>query len=174
MNQREAFIEVARNEIGYVEGPKDNQTKYGRFTKRNFLPWCGSFVMWCADKVDLKIPNVVSTQAGALAFKKQKRFFKSERMVMAEPGDLAFMDFPHDGLDRISHIGIVVRDNGDGTVVTIEGNTAPDKRGDQRNGGEVCRKVRRYRKTKLGSIRRRSIPVTIVGFGKPKFKEINK
>ena len=32
------LLEILRKEIGYVEGPKDNETKYGAFTKANFLP----------------------------------------------------------------------------------------------------------------------------------------
>ena len=73
MGQRLDFIAVAKAELGVIEGPKDNETKYGEFTKANFLPWCGSFVMWCADKVGLKIPNCVSTVAGATAFMKKKK-----------------------------------------------------------------------------------------------------
>jgi surface antigen len=80
------------------------------------------------------------------------------------------MDFPGDNVNRISHIGIVEKDNGDGTVTVIEGNTSPDKKGDQRNGGEVCIKVRAYKKKNGGKLRK-SQPVAIVGFGKPKFKE---
>ena len=68
MGQRADFIKVARAEVGVIEGPKDNETKYGAFTKANFLPWCGSFVMWCANEVGLKIPNVVGTLAGAQSF----------------------------------------------------------------------------------------------------------
>jgi hypothetical protein len=63
----------------------------------------------------------------------------------------------------------VVRDNGDGTVTCIEGNTSPDKKGDQRNGGEVCLKKRAYKK-KNGATLKKSLPVFIVGFGKPVFK----
>ena len=44
----EAIIEVAKKEIGTIEGPKDNETKYGKWTGANFLPWCQSFVSWCA------------------------------------------------------------------------------------------------------------------------------
>jgi len=44
------LIQVAKSQVGYIEGPKDNETKYGAFTKANFQPWCGSFVMWCADQ----------------------------------------------------------------------------------------------------------------------------
>ena len=39
MGQKNQFIMAARAEIGTVEGPKDNETKYGAFTKANFKPW---------------------------------------------------------------------------------------------------------------------------------------
>jgi hypothetical protein len=125
-------------------------------------------VNWCANEVGLKIPNCVSTVAGATAFMKKGAWEKAEEAIPL-PGDIVFFDFPNDGVDRISHVGIVVKDNGDGTVTCIEGNTAPDKKGDQRNGGEVCKKIRAYKK-KNGSKLRRSQAVTVVGFGKPVFK----
>ena len=169
MGQRLDFIETAKSQLGVIEGPKDNETKYGAFTKANFLPWCGSFVNWCANEVGLKIPNCVSTVAGATAFMKKGQWEDAGKDAMPLPGDVAFFDFPGDNVNRISHIGIVVKDNGDGTVTCIEGNTAPDKKGDQRNGGQVCLKVRAFKK-KNGSKLRRSQAVSIVGFGKPVFK----
>jgi hypothetical protein len=168
MSQRKQFIETAKAEVGTIEGPKDNETKYGAYTKANFQPWCGSFVNWCANQVGLKIPNCVYTPAGATAFIKKDQWEKAEEAIPL-PGDIVFFDFPSDGVDRISHVGIVVKDNGDGTVTCIEGNTAPDKKGDQRNGGQVCLKVRAYKK-KNGSKLLKSQPVSIVGFGKPVFK----
>jgi hypothetical protein len=168
MGQRKEFIEIAKAEVGTIEGPKDNETKYGAFTKANFQPWCGSFVNWCANQVGLKIPNCVYTPGGATAFIKKDQWEKAEEAIPL-PGDIVFFDFPSDGVDRISHVGIVVKDNGDGTVTCIEGNTAPDKKGDQRNGGQVCLKVRAYKK-KNGSKLRKSQPVAVVGFGKPVFK----
>jgi hypothetical protein len=169
MGQRNDFIKVARAEIGVIEGPKDNETKYGAFTKANFLPWCGSFVNWCANEVELKIPSVVSTYKGAEAFMKKGKW-ESVDEATPLPGDILFFDFPGDSLQRISHVGIVVKDNGDGTLNCIEGNTSSDKRGDQRNGGEVCLKKRAYKK-KNGATLKRSLPVYIVGFGKPSFKD---
>ena len=76
------------------------------------------------------------------------------RWIEAKPqvGDLCFMDFPHDGIDRISHIGIVVK-AGSKSVLCVEGNTSGS--GDQRNGGMVM-------------IKRRFIGKEIVGFGRPK------
>ncbi len=160
----EKFVEVAKAEIGTVEGPKDNETKYGAFTKANFQPWCGSFVMWCANEAGVKVPNTVYTPGGAAAFKKAGQWIDGD-IADPEPGDVAYFDFPSDGVDRISHVGIVAVDNGDGTVWCIEGNTTGDgKKGSQRNGGEACKKLRAFKKNKKG------VQISIVGFGRPKFK----
>ena len=156
------LIEIAKEEIGYVEGPKDNETKYGAFTKANFQPWCGSFVMWCANKAGVKVPNTVYTPGGAAAFKKSGRWYDSQ-ICDPEPGDIAYFDFPGDGVDRISHVGIVIKDNEDGTVWRIEGNTSGDPKKSQRNGGEVVKKLRAYKKNK------QNVQISIVGFGRPKF-----
>ena len=161
------LVEVALAEVGYIEGPKDNETKFGKFTKSNFQPWCGSFIMWCANEAGVKVPNTVYTPAGAAAFNKAGTWQKAEQAT-PQPGDIVYFDFPNDGVDRISHVGIVVKDNGDGTVTCVEGNTAPDKKGDQRNGGECCLKVRAYKK-KNGSKLRKSQAVSVVGFGRPAF-----
>ena len=81
---------------------------------------------------------------------------------MPKPGDIVFFDFPG-GSEIADHVGIVVKDNLDGTVVTVEGNSTPDgKQGSQSNGGEVCMKVRAYKKDN-----RRKLPMFITGFGRP-------
>jgi hypothetical protein len=141
-------VEVALAEVGTVE-EGDNLTKYGKFTKADGLPWCGSFVNWCFHEAGVKLPSMVSTALGAHKLKEVNRFHNDKPNI----GDLAFMDFPHDGIDRISHIGIVVK-VGTNTVLTIEGNTSGT--GDQRNGGMVM-------------IKQRNIGKEIVGFGRPKF-----
>jgi hypothetical protein len=144
------LIEVAAAEVGTIE-EGDNLTKYGKFTKADGLPWCGSFVNWCAAQAGVKIHSVVGTAVGAHKFKEIQRWSS-----MPQLGYLAFMDFPHDGVDRISHIGIVVGLIDSKTCLTIEGNTSGT--GDQRNGGMVMVKVRSYGEGK-----------EIVGFGIPKF-----
>ena len=144
------LIEVAAAEIGTIE-EGDNLTKYGKFTKADGLPWCGSFVNWCAAQAGVKIHSVVGTAVGAHKFKEINRWSN-----MPQLGYLAFMDFPHDGIDKISHIGIVVGLIDAKTCLTIEGNTSGS--GDQRNGGMVMVKVRAFGEGK-----------EIVGFGIPKF-----
>ena len=141
------LVEVALAEVGTIE-EGDNLTKYGKFMKADGLPWCGSFVNWCADQAGIKIPSMVSTAAGANKMKDLGRWIEAKPQV----GDLCFMDFPHDGIDRISHIGIVVK-AGSTSVICVEGNTSGS--GDQRNGGMVM-------------IKRRFIGKEIVGFGRPK------
>ena len=164
MNQRNKVIELATAEVGYIEEPI-NKTKY----QKTAQPWCGAFVNFIFKKAEVAIPNCLSTQAGALAFKKIDKFQEAANAT-PEVGDLAFFDFPNDNLDRISHIGIVVKDNGDGTVTCIEGNTSSDVKGNQRNGGEVCTKIRAYKVKNRGKLKP-SLPVFVVGFGKPTFKE---
>jgi hypothetical protein len=161
-NTASALIAVAEKEVGTIEGPKDNETKYGKFTKADFLPWCGSFVMWCCNESGVKIPATVSTVAGAAAFKKMGTWTDA-KAASPQPGDIAYFDFPGDGVDRISHVGIVVSNNGDGTVTCIEGNTAGNPKGDQRNGGEVAKKVRGYLPNK------KKVMVSVVGFGRPNY-----
>ena len=156
------LIEVATAEVGVIEGPKDNETKYGAFMKANFQPWCGSFVNWCANEAGVKVPNTVYTPGGAAAFKKAGAWIDGD-IADPEPGDIVYFDFPSDGVDRISHVGIVVEDNGDGTVWCIEGNTSSNKKGSQRNGGEVCKQLRAFKKNK------KNVMISIVGFGRPKF-----
>lgn len=145
------FCEIALAEVGYVEEPV-NITKYGKFTKADGLAWCGSFVNWCAHEAGVKLPSMVSTAAGAARMKDVGRWHTEN----PQAGDLVFFDFPHDGIDRISHIGIVVKVE-DKSIITVEGNTARTG-GNQRNGGEVMIKTR-----PLGA----GSPV--VGFSRPKY-----
>ena len=144
-----AIIEAALAEVGTVE-KGENLTKYGKFTKADGLPWCGSFVNWCANEAGVKIPSMVSTAIGAQKMKDLGRWSEVPKL-----GDLCFMDFPHDGVDRISHIGIVIK-VGLKSVLCVEGNTSGN--GDQRNGGMVM-------------IKERFLGKEIVGFARPKYAE---
>lgn len=155
------FIEVAKSQVGYIEGPKDNETMYGKKYGTNFQPWCGAYVNWVAEQAGIKIPRTVYTPAGAAAFKKAGQWIDAQ-LADPEPGDIAYFNFP--GVAGICHVGIVAVDNEDGTVICYEGNTTGDgKKGSQRNGGEAAKKLRAYKKNKAGVL------VSIVGFGRPNF-----
>jgi hypothetical protein len=97
---------------------------------------------------EVKCHSVVSTVKGAQVFMDSGRWSETPKL-----GDLCFMDFPNDNLDRISHVGIVVGIKAN-TVITIEGNTSGT--GSQRNGGMVM-------------VKERTIGKEVVGFGSPKY-----
>lgn len=154
---RALLLEVIQKEIGTIEGPKDNETKYGAFTKANFLPWCGSFVMWSANQAGIKVPNTVYTPAGVDGFKKLGKYLPVKGNK-PQAGWVVYFDFP--GGRDIDHVGWILKDNGDGTCWTIEGNTTADgKKGSQSNGGECVKKLRAYGPNKKG------LPVFIAGYG---------
>lgn len=154
---RALLLEVIQKEVGTVEGPKDNETKYGAYTKANFLPWCGSFVNWSANQAGVKVPNTVYTPAGVAAFKKMNKWVPVKGNK-PQPGWVVYFDFP--GGRDIDHVGWVLKDNGDGTAWCIEGNTSADgKKGSQSNGGECAKKLRAYGPNKKG------LQVFIAGYG---------
>ncbi len=158
----EAMIEVAKKEVGTIEGPKDNETKYGAWMKVNFQPWCQSFVSWCAYTAGVaKFPKTASTVAASDEFKKQGRWADA-RNDDPTPGDWIYFDFPDDGVNRISHVGLCIKNNGDGTIQVIEGNTSGTAKGDQRNGGMCVEKTRGYVKDN-----KKKLMNAVVGWGRP-------
>ena len=159
------LVAIATKEIGTVE-TGDNRTKYGAFTKHDGQPWCGSFVMWCAAQIKQQMPNVVWTPGGVAGFQGIGAWANA---ATAKPkvGDIVFFDFVEGGAP-VEHVGIVVKDNLDGTVTTIEGNTSPEHKtkGSQANGGEVAQRIRAYKKDN-----KRKLTAYIVGFGTPKWSK---
>ena len=165
MSQLNDFLTVALKEVGTVE-EKENLSKYGEFTKHNGQPWCGSFVMWCAAQVKAKLPNCVYTPAGVSGFQGLGTWANAAT-AKPQPGDIVFFDFVKGG-NETEHVGIVIKDNGDGTVTTVEGNTSPEHKtkGSQANGGEVAERIRAYRVNN-----KRKLPTFITGFGRPKWSK---
>ena len=60
-------------------------------------------------------PRVRLHAHGAAWFKARRRWRDDPK-----PGDIVFFNFPGDGVDRISHVGIVESVRPDGSIVTIE------------------------------------------------------
>lgn len=46
------LLQVAQGEVGYVEGPLTDETKYGEWFCGGRCAWCAEFVTWCVDQVD--------------------------------------------------------------------------------------------------------------------------
>lgn len=134
-------LDVARRELGTVESPPgSNRTKYGAAYGMNGVAWCAIFVWWCFREAGLSslIPKTAYTPTFADWFRARGTWGTAPR-----PGAVVFFDFPNDGVDRISHVGIVEAVNRDGTITTLEGNTSRGTSGSQRDGGGVWRRTRK-------------------------------
>lgn len=100
-------------------------------------PWCAIFVYYCLAHCGGKelmsgcknkayVPTVYN-------WAKAKGYLKKT----GKKGDLVIFDWQKDGV--ADHEGFIVKDNDDGTVTTIEGNTSSTSNG---NGGCCQRRVR--------------------------------
>ena len=47
-------LKVAQEEIGYVEGPLSNQSKYGSWFSNRRSAWCAEFLTWCVNEADTR------------------------------------------------------------------------------------------------------------------------
>jgi hypothetical protein len=94
-------------------------------------PWCGYFVAHCYKTAG---STAMDWQAGAVRL--WLGLSGVRRTTRPRPGDPVRFTF--------DHIGMFVKDNGDGTITTIEGNTgATGAVSDSRTGGDgVYRKIR--------------------------------
>ena len=148
MNAIDKLIQIAKNEIGYLEkasnsqldsktanAGENNYTKYWRDIKPDYQgqPWCAAFVSWCMMK--------------AFGLDTAKKLLKHWPYVycptMADlftlnsnpkTGDIVI--FKHNG--EFTHTGIVIKVSGD-RFWTVEGNTSGGST-IIANGGGVCQK----------------------------------
>lgn len=83
-------LKVAQEEIGYVEGPLSNQTKYGDWFCQRRVAWCAEFLTWCVNEVDTRygtelLRNVYpwygKTKEGAPWFMERGRFVSDTGIV---------------------------------------------------------------------------------------------
>lgn len=135
-------IDVAKNEIGTIESPKNsNKTKYGKWFGYDGVAWCGMFVSWCYDQAGVVLPKIGFSKPGFAGCQTAVAYFKKAGKITTKPvsGDITFYDWNSDG--RYDHTGLFEKDNGDGTFDAIEGNTAI---GNDSNGGKVMRRTRSY------------------------------
>jgi len=158
----DSMIKAAESMLGYQEG-RGNDTIFGKFAQKaydlqtRYIAWCGAFINWAAKNAGVDLASMIWTPGGAQSFMKSGKWTK----MNPKRGDLAFMDFPGDGVNRISHVGLVRNVLSSNAVSTIEGNTSGS--GSQRSGGGVHAKVRQYNM--------KNAPV--VGFGRPSYKPVD-
>lgn len=112
-DQRVDIIEIARTQLGYLEGP-GNDTKYGEWYGYNHIAWCGIYVAWCANQAG--VPTSVLARTG-LANPAAYGLTTEPAGYIPKSGDLFF------AFDN-SHVGFVwYVDGNSGYFVSLEGNT---------------------------------------------------
>lgn len=148
MTQAASVITAARKwvDAGYTE-KGDNLTEFGKWYGLNGEPWCAMFVSYVFNEAGLvKLVAAQSKKGFASCDAGLKWFAKNGRLVpvgQAQAGDIVFFQFDTDA--QPDHVGIV-ESNKPRTkkLICLEGNTSPDKRGSQSNGGGAYKKVRSY------------------------------
>ncbi|TDD36675.1 CHAP domain-containing protein [Actinomadura sp. KC06] len=133
-------IKLAEKQVGISEG-KGGMTKFhkwyvstphaaataerdGGFSVNDYkgAQWCNMFVSWLGAQTGVQNMGWDAyTVQHAKWFKKTDRWGKT-----AKPGAVVFFDWDKGSrgdIGDIDHVGLVVKDNGNGTVKTIEGNT---------------------------------------------------
>ncbi len=45
-------LKIAQEEVGYVEGPLPDESKYGTWFRNGRVAWCAEFITWCVDQAD--------------------------------------------------------------------------------------------------------------------------
>lgn len=140
----ELIKNLAESQIGYTEQPI-NKTMYGKWYGLDGQPWCAMFVSWVFNQAGASKNIAVSGAKGfASCDAGLKWFAKKNKLVpvgQAQMGDIVFFQFDNDA--EPDHVGIVIKNTGK-LLVCVEGNTSPDKKGSQSNGGGVYRKKRPY------------------------------
>ncbi|HEX4816474.1 MAG TPA: CHAP domain-containing protein [Nonomuraea sp.] len=137
------LLSVARSQIGVTENAAGGGTPYqqwyassqraaetvardgGNRTAYLNAAWCAMFVSWVGETTGAR-PQVgwdAYTVAHAKWFAANHRFG-----TVAKPGAVVFFSWRGSkNLKDINHVGFVVKDNLNGTITTIEGNTGNGK-----------------------------------------------
>lgn len=131
-------LDIARAEIGYVEGGgrdgrSGNITKYWAETDPGLQGsyWCADFLDWVFKHAGFPLPFLYINVNTLIAYARDH----GRQVFDPRPGDIAL--YWHG-----EHTGLVEEIRGGGTFYAIEGNTSSGNTGSQSNGGGVYRKVR--------------------------------
>ncbi|MGP3960495.1 CHAP domain-containing protein [Nonomuraea sp. 3N208] len=136
-------LALAKSQVGTSENAAGGGTKYQQWyansqraaetiardggSRAHYLnaAWCAMFVSWVGEQTGAR-PQVgwdAWTVAHAKWFKANNRFGTDVR-----PGAVVFFSWNGSkDISDIKHVGFVVKDNQDGTISTIEGNTGNGK-----------------------------------------------
>ncbi|MFF0309542.1 CHAP domain-containing protein [Streptosporangium sp. NPDC004379] len=136
-------LDIAAQQIGVSENAYGGGTKFhawylaseraketvardgGRIQDYANAPWCAMFVSWVGEQAGIR--PTMGWDAYTVSY--AKWFADNGRWGQTpKPGAVVFFDWGGSkDIDAIDHVGLVKKDNGDGTITTIEGNTGNGK-----------------------------------------------
>ncbi|MGV9375488.1 CHAP domain-containing protein [Nonomuraea sp. NPDC003707] len=136
-------LALAKSQVGITENAAGGGTKFQRWyagsqraaetiardggSRADYLnaAWCAMFVSWVGEQTGARsqIGWDAWTVAHAKWFQANHRFGTE-----AKPGAIVYFSWSGSkNLNDIKHVGFVEKDNGDGTISTVEGNTGNGK-----------------------------------------------
>lgn len=136
------IVEIALAEVGYQDGP-NRDSKYGVWFGLNHVYDCGEFVSWAYFHAGYPLGRMDFMKGFASVPFALKHFTATNEITkFPQEGDIVI--FTWNGKDA-QHVGIFVKDNGDGTITTLEGDTTNPNfkiNGGEGSGGWVQQKIR--------------------------------
>lgn len=169
-----SMINLARTQIGYREGPRDNENRFSKETPSlawsDRQPWCQTFISWLAWKTNNKdvIPTTASCATCTTYYKSRGQFHYQN----PKPGDLVMY-----GSAGGTHVDMVTEISGD-KIKVIGGNTGGSLNGAYHNGNGVYEKWIKANEPRIhgfgrpaysgaGTITDQTTVTPTPGFGKP-------
>jgi len=136
-------LNVARSQIGFVEGPM-NENPYGIWYGVPNASYCAMGISWCFAQVGLSQLVAAQTMKGFAYCPAGLNWFQRQGLVVnkyqARPGDLVFFSW---GTGVAEHVEIVEAASADG-LTTIGFNTGDQNTKAAANGGGCYREHRPY------------------------------
>jgi hypothetical protein len=136
-------LNVARSQIGFVEGPV-NENPYGIWYGIPNASYCAMGISWCFAQVGLSSLVAAQTPKGFAYCPAGLAWFQRQGAVVnkyqAQPGDLVFFSW---GSGVAEHVEIVEAASADG-LTTIGFNTTDKNTKEAANGGGCYREHRPY------------------------------
>jgi hypothetical protein len=136
-------LNVARSQIGFVEGPM-NENPYGIWYGIPNASYCAMGVSWCFAQVGLSHLVAAQTPKGFAYCPAGLTWFQRQGLVVnkyqAQPGDIVFFSW---GTGVAEHVEIVEAASADG-LTTIGFNTGDQNTRAAANGGGCYREHRPY------------------------------
>lgn len=130
-------IKFADSFAGYVEGPGNNETLFGKWAGADRQAWCHSFVSYCLDHEGVGIGKITYCPTGVVYFRNRFQLYTTPQV-----GDVFYQWFP--SKNRYAHTGFVKAFD-DEWITTREGNS---NAAGSRTGGAVVSLRRRYAGTR--------------------------